>query len=585
MGYMGYRRRWASLIGGLVTTAATAALFGSAVSTAAAAPPPEAARTVSYHGYQVKVPARWRVVDLTRHPDACVRFNSPAVYLGHPGDSSNCPVDLLGRTAGLVIEPIDKISAQHVAPGMATAAKDSAAAPAAAVSRNGTIQVAVQDAGVLVTAADTPDTEGTVRGILHSAVLRSGSTRTALPQPTAAPALSATPQPGTYTGKGFDACSAPSQSAMNSWVGSSPYRSVGVYISGGLRACSQTNLTAAWVSTQIASGWHLIPIEVGRQAPCSNFSSKISATPATARSQGVDAADNSASVAASLGIAAGSAIYNDIEGYTSTASCKAGVLSFLSGWTEELHAHGYLSGVYSSAGSGIRDVADAFSDTSYTPVDHIWFAVWNGAADTDASPYVPASLWASHQRIHQYSGEVDETYGGVTLNIDGNYLDVAAGNPPPPDACTAANLSFSSYATLSSGSTGAQVTAAQCLLKAAGNSPGSGDPSGVFDAGTVAAVTAFQQAHGLSADGAVAAHTWTALLSGGDTPTLQNGSTGSAVSRLQRALTAALARTIDSDGIFGSATAQAVEDYQSSRGLGADGIVGAQTWGALQAGK
>ncbi|MEU3254413.1 peptidoglycan-binding domain-containing protein, partial [Streptomyces sp. NPDC006997] len=31
-------------------------------------------------------------------------------------------------------------------------------------------------------------------------------------------------------------------------------------------------------------------------------------------------------------------------------------------------------------------------------------------------------------------------------------------------------------------------------------------------------------------------------------------------------------------------TTQAVRDYQSSRGLGSDGIVGPATWGALQAG-
>jgi peptidoglycan hydrolase-like protein with peptidoglycan-binding domain len=580
---MRHRRRRASWIGAL---AATGALLAGAVGTAAAAPAPEAVRTVGYHGYEVQVPASWKVVDLSRRPDACVRFDTPAVYLGHPGDTPDCPAGLIGRTAGLVIEPIDKRSAAHITPDVATAAQGSAAAPAHAPSRNDSVQVAVEDAGVLVTAVHTATTEGLVRDILQAAELTSGGTPTALPEPAAAPTLrAATPQPGTYTGKGFDACTAPSQSAMNAWLGSSPYRSIGIYISGGVRACSQANLTAGWVSTQISSGWHLIPIEVGLQAPCSSFSSKISTTPSTARSQGASAAANSASVAASLGIAAGSTIYNDIEGYPSTASCKASVLSFLSGWTDELHARGYLGGVYSSAGSGIRDVADAFGDTSYTPVDHIWFALWNSQADTDASGYVSASLWAAHQRIHQYHGGQNETYGGVTINVDGNYLDVAAGTPPPVDACVAASIDFSSYATLRSGSTGAQVTAAQCLLHAAGHSTGSDDPSGVFDAATVAAATAFQQAHGLTADGIVGAHTWTALLSRGTVPTLQNGSTGSAVSRLQRALTAALSRTVAIDGIFGSGTAQAVTDYQSSRGLGADGIVGPQTWTALQAGK
>lgn len=579
---MPLRRRWASLVGGVLTTGAL--IGGSA--TATAAPSPDTTRTVTYHGYQVEVPADWRVVDLTRHPDACVRFDTPAVYLGHPGDAPSCPSGLIGRTAGLVIEPIDGRSAPRVSPDVATAPKGSAAAPASTVSRNGSMQVAVEDAGVLVTAEDTPQTEASVRDILRTAVLRPGGTPTALPPAGRAPALrAATPQPGDYTGKGFDACAAPSQTAMNAWVSGSPYRAVGVYISGGLRACSQGNLNATWVSTQISKGWHLIPIEVGRQAPCGSFSSKISTDPSTARSQGSDAAANSASVAQSLGIPAGSAIYNDIEGYNSTSSCRTAVLSFLSGWTETLHAHGYLSGVYSSAASGIKDVASAYNDSSYTRVDHIWFALWNDAADVDTGSYVPAGYWASHQRLHQYHGGVNETYGGVTINVDRNYLDVAAGTPPPPDACAVADLDFTAYSKLSSGSTGDQVTAAQCLLKAAGHATGSGDPSGTFDAATVTATTAFQQEHGLTADGTVDSHTWTALLSYGSTPTLQNGSTGSAVSRLQRALTAALSTTVDIDGQFGPATTTAVKNYQSSRGLDSDGIVGAQTWAALQSGK
>ena len=36
------------------------------------------------------------------------------------------------------------------------------------------------------------------------------------------------------------------------------------------------------------------------------------------------------------------------------------------------------------------------------------------------------------------------------------------------------------------------------------------------------------------------------------------------------------------DGIFGSRTEQAVRNYQRSRGLGADGIVGCNTWRSLQ---
>ncbi|MFJ9032510.1 peptidoglycan-binding protein [Streptomyces sp. NPDC102274] len=144
-------------------------------------------------------------------------------------------------------------------------------------------------------------------------------------------------------------------------------------------------------------------------------------------------------------------------------------------------------------------------------------------------------------------------------------------------------LSFPSYTTLSSGSTGAQVKAAQTLLNQQGHNAGTVD--GIFGSGTANAVKSFQSARGLPADGAVGPRTWTALLAAGSTPVVREGSTGADVERLQRALTAALRRTVSTDGQFGTGTAQAVRDYQNSRSLSADGIVGPATWSALQAGR
>src|ERR1700744_976676 len=53
-----------------------------------------------------------------------------------------------------------------------------------------------------------------------------------------------------FSGLGFDACSAPSESTLAAWGTASPYGAVGVYIGGVNRACSQTNLTATWVSDE-----------------------------------------------------------------------------------------------------------------------------------------------------------------------------------------------------------------------------------------------------------------------------------------------------------------------------------------------
>ena len=69
-----------------------------------------------------------------------------------------------------------------------------------------------------------------------------------------------------YTGQGFDACTAPSAAVMKTWLRLSPYRAVGIYLGGADRACAQPNLTAGWVRLQQAAGWHFMPIYVGPQA-------------------------------------------------------------------------------------------------------------------------------------------------------------------------------------------------------------------------------------------------------------------------------------------------------------------------------
>ena len=112
-----------------------------------------------------------------------------------------------------------------------------------------------------------------------------------------------------------------------------------------------------------------------------------------------------------------------MESYTRTASASSATLTFLEAWTTRLHALGYDAGVYSSSASGIADLAARLGGL-YRQPDDLWFANWNGHANALDS-YVPASAWADHQRIHQYRGGHDETYGGVTINVDNNYVEGA----------------------------------------------------------------------------------------------------------------------------------------------------------------
>ncbi|MGW4501137.1 glycoside hydrolase domain-containing protein, partial [Micromonospora sp. NPDC004336] len=92
------------------------------------------------------------------------------------------------------------------------------------------------------------------------------------------------PHPGTFTGLGFDTCTAPSNASMKAWL-ASPYRAVGIYIGGNGRACAQPNLTRDWVTTQAAAGWRFFPLYVGPQAPCRS-TSKPRIDPAQAAAQG-----------------------------------------------------------------------------------------------------------------------------------------------------------------------------------------------------------------------------------------------------------------------------------------------------------
>lgn len=59
---------------------------------------------------------------------------------------------------------------------------------------------------------------------------------------------------------------------------------------------------------------------------------------------------------------------------------------------------------------------------------------------------------------------------------------------------------------------------------------------------------------------------------------LRRGSTGGQVETIQALLNGFIDSDLVIDGIFGSKTEQAVRDYQRSRDLDVDGIVGVQTW-------
>jgi hypothetical protein len=168
-------------------------------------------------------------------------------------------------------------------------------------------------------------------------------------------------------------------------------------------------------------GWTLIPTYVGLQAPCTSFSHRIS--PSNAAAQGASSAKDAISDLTGLGLGAHTPVYFDLEAYSTAKSrCVKAVETFLDAWTVQLHSSGYLSGVYSSAGSGVTNLVQKAGDPSFHEPDDIWFAHWNGKSTTTGDSYVPDALWP-HHRIHQYAGGHNERYGGVTINIDNDAVD------------------------------------------------------------------------------------------------------------------------------------------------------------------
>jgi hypothetical protein len=414
---------------------------GALACTGAWADPVSPLRVVRYNGLRLTVPRSWPVYDLSRDPTVCVRFNRHALYLGAPGQAERCPAQALGRTEAIVVQP---------APGRASSAsarRTASTSIPAAIGSGASSSGWWLDRrhGVLITATwvRRPALIRRALGIRSLRLLRHSSgalppgVTDAAPTESAASAKarSASLPGAVYTGRGFDACSTPSTSTMSAWRGS--YRAIGVYIGGVNEAsCAGKGLTPGWVSRESAAGWHLIPIYVGRQAP-SNECGCQGISPSSAIGQGRSAARDAVNQARSLGLGPGNPVYFDMESYPRGTTNTSAVLTFLAAWTGQLHALGYLSGVYSGGDSGIVDLVSKVGGR-YAEPDDLWIARWNGVRDT-SDPNVPATYWVNHERLHQNRGDHNETHGGVTIDVDSDYLDgttaaagAATGASAPP---------------------------------------------------------------------------------------------------------------------------------------------------------
>jgi hypothetical protein len=265
-------------------------------------------RQVSYRGYSFEVPGSWPVIDLTRRPRDCVRFDRHAVYLGPPGSDESCPSRLVGTTEALVIHSAAAGTRQSSVENP-VARRITVAAPRIRVTATfdtdpTQIYQILASAFLPAPIIQSPSPAAMSRSRREGSRSRAGNTASrrragntawhrAAIIPRALPARIAN-----YHGLGFDTCTAPSTAQMQTWRRHSPYRAIGIYIGGSDEACAQPNLTARWLRREAAAGWHFLPMYVGPQA---DFR-ELSATPGH---QGRAAANDAVAQAERLGLGPG----------------------------------------------------------------------------------------------------------------------------------------------------------------------------------------------------------------------------------------------------------------------------------------
>ncbi|MDP9240017.1 MAG: peptidoglycan-binding protein, partial [Actinomycetota bacterium] len=144
-----------------------------------------------------------------------------------------------------------------------------------------------------------------------------------------------------------------------------------------------------------------------------------------------------------------------------------------------------------------------------------------------------------------------------------------AGQPTPTPTPSQGGGPATAWPALSQGSSGAQVTAAQLLLRYRGRDI---NVNGKYGGAMAKVVRDFQHDNGLAASGDIDAPTWSAL-----TTTVRRGDNNDAVKAVQHLLNRQ-GKSLAVDGDYGAETEAAVNDFQRSHGLTTDGVVGTQTW-------
>jgi photosystem II stability/assembly factor-like uncharacterized protein len=246
----------------------------------------------------------------------------------------------------------------------------------------------------------------------------------------------APPDPGTgmIQAQGFDACHLPEISEMQTWWKQSPYDFYALYM-GGIslyQGCAIAN--SAWVSAVHQQGWSFVPTWVGPQAPCSSYLHKMSSDPVVTYQQGRQEAEDASEKAATMGLTqgglGGTVIYYDLEVFGGASeTCRKATASFMNGWVERLNELGNIAGGYGAHNSYVEDWVTIL----HVP-DVVWAASWytniyDSWASVNGITWLNG-LWTNHQRLRQYTGGHNETWGSIKFNIDSDVADGVVALPP-----------------------------------------------------------------------------------------------------------------------------------------------------------
>ncbi|GGO50714.1 hypothetical protein GCM10012287_31090 [Streptomyces daqingensis] len=199
------------------------------------------------------------------------------------------------------------------------------------------------------------------------------------------------------------------------------------------------------------------------------------------------------------------------------------------------------------------------ADGSNTTRHVVIFEKWTDSSHSAYSAFEQRGGHGTDHRVLKYGLDAGSEYKP--------YRPVKLTGEVPPETPPSAQ-----YPNLAQGATGADVTAAQYLLRARGHMT---EADGSYGPKTVAQAKAFQSGSGLVADGEIGPKTWPKLIKA-----VKKGATGDAVRAAQTQLNV-YGAGLEVDGSFGPATDKAVTDFQRAHGLAVDGSVGPQTWQAL----